>query len=93
MPTRQGDPISPYLFVLCVEILAIMIRKNTKIKGINIDGIEYKITQFADDTQFLQNGDKASFLETVKILERFGMYSGLKMNCEKTSVTWIGSRT
>ncbi len=33
---RQGDTISSYLFVMCVEILAIMIRENKNIKGIQI---------------------------------------------------------
>ena len=37
---RQGDPISPYLFILCVEILAIMIRQNKHIKGIFIGETE-----------------------------------------------------
>ena len=27
---RQGDPISPYLFISCVEILATMIREDKK---------------------------------------------------------------
>ena len=37
---RQGGPISPYLFILCVEILAIMIRQNKHIKGIFIGETE-----------------------------------------------------
>ena len=47
---RQGDPISPDLFLLCVEILGIMIRENKLIKGITTDDEEHKIAQFADDT-------------------------------------------
>ena len=42
---RQGDPISPYLFILCVEILATMIRQNKNINGILIVETEYKISQ------------------------------------------------
>ena len=30
---RQGDPISPYIFLICSEVLACMIRQNPKIKG------------------------------------------------------------
>ena len=46
---RQGDPISPYIFLICSEILACMIRQNPNIKGYVILNKENKITQFADD--------------------------------------------
>ena len=53
---RHGDPISPHLFVIDSEILNKMIQANRVIKGINIHGTEYRITQFADDTEiFLEN--------------------------------------
>lgn len=47
---RQGDPLSPSLFILAVETLAIAIRENAKIKGIVIDKQETKLLQYADDT-------------------------------------------
>ena len=40
---RQGDPISPYIFILCAEILGKMVRDNEIITGININGKEFRL--------------------------------------------------
>ncbi len=47
---RQGYPISPYLFIIVVEVLAISIRANKNIRGIQDESTELKISQLADDT-------------------------------------------
>jgi hypothetical protein len=80
---RQGDPISPYLFVLCAEILACKIREDVDIKGINIANTEFKVSQFADDTSLLLNGDKESYEKLFQILNEFEQFSSLKLNYEK----------
>ena len=88
---RQGDPISPYIFILCAEILGKMIRNNNDIRGIIIDNKEYKISQYADDTQLFLNGSENSLREALDVLQKFYEMSGLKINVEKTKAIWIGS--
>ena len=51
--TRQGDPISAYLFILALEILFLQVRQNINIQGFMIDGHKIKISAYADDAKFL----------------------------------------
>ena len=89
---RQGDPIASYIFIICIEFLAIRLRENSKIKGININDQEYKISQFADDTTMILDCSETSLSETLSELSQFGSYSGLKINTDKTQVILIGSK-
>ena len=50
--TKQGDPISPYLFILVIEILASLVRQNRQIEGIWIGEKHKKLELFADDSTF-----------------------------------------
>ena len=88
---RQGDPISPYIFILCAEILGKMIRKNKDIKGISLNGKEYKLSQYADDTQLILDGSEKSLKEALHLLKQYYKMSGLKINIDKTRALWIGS--
>jgi retron-type reverse transcriptase len=47
--TRQGCPLSPYLFNILLEVLDRAIRQQKEIKGIQIGKEEVNISLFADD--------------------------------------------
>ena len=46
---RQGDPLSPLLFILALEVVACRIREDNEIRGILVNEQEVKLTLFADD--------------------------------------------
>ena len=87
---RRGDPLSPSLFIIVLELLAISIRNNDQIRGIVVDGNEIKLVIFADDmTSFVR--DKLSHRTLFDILKLFGTYSGLKVNHDKTEILLLGN--
>lgn len=88
---RQGDPLSPYLFILCAEILAILFRQNENIKGIMINNIEFLVSQYADDTTLLLDGTERSLRNTISVLKFYANISGLQINIDKTKAIWIGA--
>ena len=90
---RQGCPISSLLFVLAVEIMAIKLRQNKGLKGIEIKlngrDCSLKICQLADDTTLFLKSRKDISL-AMNIIETFGTLSGLKLNRNKTDGIWLG---
>ena len=89
---RQGCPLSPYLFIVSVEVLANAVREKKEIRGITVKDKEIKLCQYADDTTLILDGSEESLLESLKIIEHFGNISGLRLNDKKTEALWIGAR-
>ena len=56
------------------------------LKGIRINGTEFKITQFVNDTTLILDGSKLSLFAALNVLEIFGSVSGLKINTDKTNL-------
>jgi hypothetical protein len=44
------DPLSPYLFIIGVELLSLKLKANQDIHGIIINEVESLISLYADDT-------------------------------------------
>ena len=59
---QQGCPLSPYLFILSVEVLGKSVTANSRIKGVSVNNTEIKLSQYADDTTLILNGEQESLL-------------------------------
>jgi hypothetical protein len=88
---RQGDPLSPYLFVLCMEVLSRSIIKSIddghwQPVRLSRNGPPLSHLFFADDVLLFAKATKSQALNIASTLNRFAVYSGLKVSNIKSKV-------
>ncbi|CAH9086471.1 unnamed protein product [Cuscuta europaea] len=87
---RQGDPMSPLLFVMCLEYFSRMLTFRTKGPNFNFHpqcaslGISH--IAYADDLILFSRGDTFSIEILVNALKEFGDASGLMVNHDKSNI-------
>ncbi|XP_048608259.1 uncharacterized protein LOC125584206 [Brassica napus] len=87
---RQGDPLSPILFVMMMNVLSLMLNK-AAVEGVfdyHQDCKEMQLTHlcFADDLLIFLDGSEKSLEGVLQILADFELISGLSVNIAKTSL-------
>lgn len=82
---RQGDPKSPYLFLLVADVLQALIRQENTVRN-PLDHAEVcLVLQYADDTLILLSGELADVQHLKNILDQFSAATGLLINYHKST--------
>ncbi|RVW52909.1 hypothetical protein CK203_110630 [Vitis vinifera] len=96
---RQGDPLSPYLFVIIMEAFSSLLRSVVgggfvvacKERSRGGEGVQVSHLLFADDTLVFCGASKEQLLYLSWILMWFEVMSGLRINLDKSELISVGS--
>lgn len=89
---RQGDPLSPLLFILAIDPLHRLLVASTNaglLAPLPGRGISMRVSLYADDAVIFANPVKEEVSALMEILQLFGEATGLKLNQEKCTVAPI----
>ncbi|XP_059441839.1 uncharacterized protein LOC132174162 [Corylus avellana] len=95
---RQGDPISPYLFLLCAEVLSHQLHQaedSGLLKGVptSFKGMQINHLFFADDSLLFCKATEHEWSILSEILWRYEQASGQRLNNDKTSIFFSRNTT
>lgn len=88
---RQGDPLSPFLFIFCVEALVNCLNNSAAsglLHGIGIGSSDPEVHHllFADDSLLMCRESAAEAKEIMSCLKMYGDASGQRLNLDKSSI-------
>ncbi|XP_058076346.1 uncharacterized mitochondrial protein AtMg01250-like [Magnolia sinica] len=91
---RQGDPLSPYLFLIVAEALSQMLKKGQEqgiLRGISVPGLAAPLThiQFADDTLIFSEATEEKIEHLLIAIRCFEVVSGLRINFSKSKLLGV----
>ena len=84
--TCQGCNLSPLLFAVAVEPLAIALRQSKEFHGIERGGLTHKVSLYAEDILLYISEPLKSVPTILNILTQFGKLSGYKTNFDKSEM-------
>ncbi|XP_019228725.1 PREDICTED: uncharacterized protein LOC109209834 [Nicotiana attenuata] len=87
---RQGDPISPLIFVICMEYFTRIMKHVTTLQGFSFytkcKGLQLNHLCFADDVLLFYRGEVQSVIMMLRGLASFSSASGLNTNANKSNI-------
>ena len=86
---RQGDPLSPMLFILVMDVLNLMFTRAADaglLQPLSRRPIQHRFSLYADDVALFLQPIAADINLSLKLLHLFGEASGLKTNVQKSNV-------
>ena len=82
--TRQGCLLSSLLFNIVLGFLAIAIRQEEEIKGLQIEKKEVKLSLIADDMTLHIENPKHSTKKLLELINELSKVAGYKINIQKS---------
>nr|GEX70656.1 RNA-directed DNA polymerase, eukaryota, reverse transcriptase zinc-binding domain protein [Tanacetum cinerariifolium] len=90
---KQGDPLSPFLFILIMESLHLSFQRVVDagmFHGLQLCGLVNLSHMFyADDAVFVGQWSESNINSLVHVLECFNLVSGLKINMRKSKIMGV----
>lgn len=86
---REGDPLSPLLFVLAADFLQTILNAACSEGALTLplpirSDLDFPILRYTDDTLIFMNGVVSELTHLKELLNKFGESTGLKVNYEKS---------